>query len=144
MSTLKICIDCEKSKELIEFPFDKSRNRYLSVCKKCTSIRTENYRQNNKNKWKEQSKNHSQKRRNVIDDWKSQGCTKCGDIRSYVIDAHHLDPSKKSFSVGELTTGWKMILKELEKCIPLCSNCHREFHYLEKTQKITIKNYLTK
>ena len=29
---------------------------------------------------------------------------------------------------------------EFEKCIPLCSNCHREFHYLDTT----IEAYLGK
>lgn len=140
MDTLKHCIDCKSSKELSEFPFDKSRNRYLSVCKKCTVIRTENYRQNNKDKWKEQSKTHSAKRKNAIDEWKSQGCAKCGDKRHYVIDAHHLDSTKKEFSIGTSTRGVNVTKTELEKCIPLCSNCHREFHYL----KITIKEYLAK
>lgn len=34
-------------------------------------------------------------------------------------------------------------LEEIEKCIPLCANCHREFHYLEKENNITIDEYLT-
>lgn len=138
MDTLKHCIDCQSSKDLNEFPFDKSRNRYLSVCKKCTAIRTENYRQNNKDKWRKQSKTHSEKRKNIINEWKEKGCVKCGDKRHYVIDAHHLDPTKKDFNIGSLMRGINVTKKELEKCIPLCSNCHREFHYMN----ITIKEYL--
>jgi hypothetical protein len=138
MDTLKYCIDCKSNKDLNEFPFDKSRNRYLSVCKKCTAIRTEKYRQQHKDKWKEQSKTHFQKRKNIINEWKSQGCAKCGDKRHYVIDAHHLDPIEKDFSIGTSVRGVNMIKTELKKCIPLCSNCHREFHYLN----INIKEYL--
>jgi hypothetical protein len=138
MNTLKHCIDCKLNKEINEFPFDKSRNRYLSVCKKCTATRTEKYRQQHKGKWKEQSKTHSAKRKSAIDEWKSQGCAKCGDKRHYVIDAHHLDPTKKDFSIGTSMRGINVTKLELEKCIPLCSNCHREFHYLD----ITIENYL--
>ena len=137
---MKTCSDCKQEKELNEYSFDKSRNRHLSVCKKCTAIRTENYRQNNKDKWKEQSKTHSIKRKNAIDEWKSQGCTKCGDKRSYVIDAHHLDPIKKEFSIGTSIRGINVTKIELKKCIPLCSNCHREFHYLDTT----IEDYLAK
>jgi hypothetical protein len=141
---MKVCIDCKQKKQAEQFPFDKSRNRYLSVCKQCTAIRTENYRQQNKDKWKEQSKNHSLKRKNIVDKWKTQGCIKCGDKRPYVIDAHHLDPTKKDFSVGTSIRGVNITKIELEKCIPLCSNCHREFHYQEKEKGITIKDYLAK
>jgi hypothetical protein len=141
---MKTCIDCNQSKLSDEFPFDKSRNRYLSVCKKCIAIRTEAYRQQNKDKWKEQSKNHSLKRKNVIDEWKSQGCNKCGDKRHYVIDAHHLDSTKKDFSIGTSMRGINVTKTELKKCIPLCSNCHREFHYQEKEKGITLKEYLEK
>jgi hypothetical protein len=137
---MKTCIDCKQEKQTEQFPFDKSRNRHLSVCKQCTAIRTENYRQNNKYKWKQQSKTHSLKRKNAIEEWKIQGCIKCGEKRHYVIDAHHLDPTKKNFSIGTSIRGVNVTKLELEKCIPLCSNCHREFHYL----KSTIKEYLAK
>lgn len=33
-------------------------------------------------------------------------------------------------------------LNEIQKCILLCSNCHREFHYFEKENGITIEEYL--
>ena len=52
MDTLmKTCIDCKKELELESFPYDKSRDRYLSVCKPCTSKRTQAYRLKNKDKW---------------------------------------------------------------------------------------------
>jgi hypothetical protein len=139
---MKTCIDCKLNKDKIEFPFDKSRNRHLSVCKTCTAIRTETYRQTHKDKWRIDSKKHSEKRSKVINEWKSKGCAKCGDTRPYVIDAHHIDPTQKQFSIGTAMRGIKPTQQELNKCIPLCSNCHREFHYLEQQSNITIKEYL--
>ena len=137
---MKICIDCKQEKQTDHFPFDKSRNRYLSVCKQCTATRTEAYRQIHKDKWRIDAKKHSEKRKSAINEWKAQGCIKCGDKRHYVIDAHHLDPTQKEFSIGTSMRGINITKSELEKCIPLCSNCHREFHYLN----ITIKEYLAK
>ena len=139
---MKTCIDCKKELELELFPFDKSRNRYLSVCKKCTAIRTEKYRQNNKDKWRDNTKKHSEKYKTLIENWKSCGCQKCGDKRSYVIEAHHIDPTQKDFSIGTSMRGIKITEQELKKCIPLCANCHKEFHYLERQIGMNITEYL--
>lgn len=139
---MKTCTDCDLEKPLTEFTFDKSRTRHLSKCRKCMAIRTEVYRQKNKNKWKENSKKHSDKYNQLILEWKSQGCTKCGENRPHVIDAHHINPEEKDFMVGTVMRGIKITKKELKKCIPLCSNCHRDFHYLEKKDEINIEKYV--
>lgn len=60
-------------------------------------------------------------------------CQDCGsddlDISCY--DFHHLDPTKKEFQLSgtqanKLTSA--KIKVELEKCVLLCSNCHRTRH----------------
>ncbi len=35
------------------------------------------------------------------------------------------------------------VLDEIAKCIVLCANCHREFHYLNDNYQISIDDYLT-
>ena len=55
---MKTCIDCKREQKEENFPFDKSRNRYLSVCKSCTANRTEQYRQKHPDKWKKDNKLH--------------------------------------------------------------------------------------
>lgn len=47
-----------------------------------------------------------------------------------VYDFHHIDPTQKSFSVGDKTSTikWLLIQEELKKCVMLCSNCHRLLH----------------
>ena len=70
---------------------------------------------------------------------------KCGEKRSYLLDFHHLDPTKKDSTVARLTSSSsskQRIQDEIDKCIVLCANCHREFHYLEQNNGITIEEYL--
>ena len=57
-------------------------------------------------------------------------CLICGEDESCCLDFHHLDPSMKSGSVSEMIgrQSWLKIIKEIEKCICICSNCHRKIH----------------
>lgn len=59
-------------------------------------------------------------------------CIKCGEVRKYVIDFHHIDPLIKSFNINSCTKerSWSTLKEEIQKCICLCRNCHQEFHYL--------------
>lgn len=53
------------------------------------------------------------------------GYNKCKDAMHF----HHLDPSKKEFGISSKTSwGFSKIVKELDKCILVCSNCHAEIH----------------
>jgi hypothetical protein len=59
-------------------------------------------------------------------------CYICGydkDIR--VLDMHHIDPNNKNFSISSKFTRKPKLeyLQEINKCIALCPNCHREIHY---------------
>src|SRR5437868_5782418 len=58
-------------------------------------------------------------------------CEICG-YNKYLgaLDFHHIDQSTKKFdlTVTELTKSWEVIKEEVEKCMLVCSNCHREIH----------------
>ena len=140
---MKKCSDCKIDLELNSFPYDKSRDRFFSVCKSCTNKRTKAYRLKNMDKWRTATKNSQKKYKILVNEWKSQGCIKCGDKRIYVIDAHHIDPSTKNFDVSKTMRGLKIVKKELEKCIPLCSNCHREYHHFQRETRISVKDYVS-
>lgn len=64
-------------------------------------------------------------------DYKGGKCSDC-QYNTYIgaLEFHHMDPSEKDFSPSQvkLTTFSKLIKKELDKCILLCANCHREEH----------------
>lgn len=58
-------------------------------------------------------------------------CQLCG-YRRFIgsLDLHHLDAKMKDFAIsaGGVTRSWKRVRAEIEKCILLCANCHREVH----------------
>ncbi|MBW7959894.1 hypothetical protein H3C65_00150 [Patescibacteria group bacterium] len=58
-------------------------------------------------------------------------CHFCGYNRSYAaLDFHHIDEKSKLFGLSQdgLTRSWEKTKKELNKCILVCANCHREIH----------------
>lgn len=58
-------------------------------------------------------------------------CKICG-YSKYIgaLEFHHKDPSKKDFGIaaGGKIRKWDFLKEELDKCILLCSNCHKEVH----------------
>ena len=47
-----------------------------------------------------------------------------------VFEFHHLDPSQKDYQWVKLRLrSTTEIIKELDKCVMLCANCHRMRHY---------------
>lgn len=63
--------------------------------------------------------------------YKGGRCERCGyDRCADALDFHHRNPGEKDFSVSEkgYTRSWVRVKRELDKCVLLCSNCHRELH----------------
>lgn len=64
-------------------------------------------------------------------------CVRCGyDKCVAALEAHHLDSSTKAFGIAAkgYTRSWEVVKTEADKCILLCSNCHREVEYLADSQ----------
>lgn len=82
----------------------------------------------NKHKYHEKDR---EKRKSFNEKWK-RPCEKCGEERLYLIQFHHIDPSKKCFCIGAnaCLRSESVLTEEVAKCVCLCSNCHDEFHYL--------------
>lgn len=128
----KICTKCGRELPIDHFYWrDKKAGRRRSECKQCHNGYV---------------KQKYQERKEDIDDLKSSlKCAKCGDDRSYVLDFHHKDPKEKDNTISRLTAhqaSKEKLNQELQKCICLCANCHREFHYLENQNGLTLDEYL--
>lgn len=73
-------------------------------------------------------------------EYKGGRCKHCGYHRCHAaLEFHHLDPNEKDFGIAAngATRSFDKLKKELDKCIMLCSNCHREEHEkLRETLKL--------
>ena len=82
-------------------------------------------------------RNRSKKRRVEMRAWfdkikEGLECETCGETHPATFDFHHPDPTQKDFSVSEAISRFgkkEKILVEMEKCMVLCSNCHRKLHW---------------
>lgn len=107
------CSKCQEVKSIENFY--KGKNKTHSWCKLC----------NNEDSLARQKKIKAQ-----CVDYKGGKCSHCG-IKDdpCIYDFHHLDASKKSYTIARFASRSLEVLKsELDKCILLCSNCHRKQH----------------
>lgn len=76
------------------------------------------------------SRSRKELKRKAVE-YKGGKCEMCGyDKCIDALDFHHKEPSQKEFGVSKNTHNrkWEDIKKEIEKCMLLCANCHRELH----------------
>lgn len=129
----KICTKCGRELPIEQFNFrDKSKGTRRADCKECHSGHM-------KAKYQEKKQEIQQ----VKTGWSCQKCgyNKCPEA----LDFHHTDPSQKETTIARMIANsysLEKAMEEIQKCIVLCANCHREFHYLEKENGITIKEFL--
>ena len=78
------------------------------------------------------AKARESKRKAVI--YKGGGCAECGYNKCIAaLEFHHINSKEKDPNFGKMKN-WKFerIKEELDKCVLLCANCHREEHYQTK------------
>lgn len=66
-------------------------------------------------------------------------CAICGEDHPAVLDFHHVDGAMKSFSINTAVkngTAKARVIAEIEKCVVLCSNCHRKHHNAHLYKKV--------
>ena len=79
--------------------------------------------------------------------YKGGKCIDCGGVfPECAYDFHHLDPTQKDFGIMKNKYATITDIKdELDKCVLLCSNCHRGRHYDKANPNyIPKKNYRDK
>lgn len=85
---------------------------------------------------KEEVKERNRKRRKERKEWfyeylSDKSCINCGEVENVCLDHHHVNPEEKHDGIGHMLTELRSIesiLKEIDKCVIICSNCHRKLH----------------
>ena len=66
-------------------------------------------------------------------------CEVCGyDKCLNALEFHHIEGKMEKPSYIIMRWSWERAQKELEKCMLLCSNCHRELHYLDLDDSVQV------
>jgi len=112
------CSRCKTIFELNQF-YRKGPNKssYRPECKKCFNmIGIESQR----------------KRKIEAVEYKGGKCCNCGYDRYFgALEFHHINPLEKDFNLSKTKYtcySLEKIKAELDKCICVCANCHREIH----------------
>lgn len=110
----KQCPKCKQVKNLDAFYQSFKSSSY---CKECIS----NYNTINRQIVKQQSI-----------DYLGGKCSKCGYNKCIAaLEFHHINPNEKDIDYANYKWTFSDKLKsELDKCVLLCANCHREEHHL--------------
>lgn len=113
----RLCGRCGEKKEREQFYREgKNSNRPQGYCKTCSNKYT--------------IERQRRIKRSLLD-YKGGKCEKCGYKKcDAALEFHHKDPTKKDFHISKYKNKEfnKTIKKELDKCMLLCANCHREAH----------------
>ncbi len=115
-SPVKICPRCKKEKLNSNFYTRRNGTGKSTYCKICTG---------------NQTKERLRKFKLLCLEYKGGSCEYCSYNHCPVaMDFHHKDPAEKKFSMSSrnLYSFNKKVREELDKCLLLCANCHREEH----------------
>ena len=144
----KVCNKCKQENSVDEFYVRKDTNNGNGVspcCRICDSQRKKIWKLNNPEKHRNSQQKSDKKRypikKNVRYERRSwalytlggecvDGGLKYNGNNSNSFDIHHLDPSKREFKISgsKLDKSLESLKKELDKCVLLCSKCHKQRH----------------
>ena len=131
---MKTCAKCKLKKSFEEFNKNKTtKDGRQSYCKVCSSNASKkDYRDNNrKDLFVFRAGERKKQIKALFNQIRSNnGCAFCEEDELCCMDFHHLDPSQKDVNVSYLCDckSKERMLREMKKCVVVCSNCHRKIH----------------
>lgn len=135
--TTKFCPDCGVEVPITEFAFkNKAAGIFQPYCNTHRKLRAKQAYQRNKTEVIAKTISRNKKYVEINKQWKDNlACASCGENSTCCLDFHHLDPTEKENTIGFLLnhTSLNGVLKEADKCIVVCRNCHAKIHAGEVT-----------
>ena len=148
------CCICKESLHKSEFSLRSTvTGKRSASCKTCHAAYRRKHYLHNTVKYKKQAidwnKANDKKRKSISSksaaktskaakqlavDYKGGKCQDCeGVFPNCCYDFHHLDPTQKDYHIAPLLNarGFEASKEELDKCVLLCSNCHRIRHHVK-------------
>lgn len=127
---LRKCKKCQREKSLADFTKSKQcKFGYTHTCLECNRRRWAPYYHKNREERKAEENRKNRERKSLIVKRFGSKCFDCNQtFPDCVFDFHHLDPAVKDIQISLIRSISEKLWKELEKCVMLCSNCHRIRH----------------
>lgn len=135
---MKHCSWCNNDLSLDSFNKNKTKWDWLaSYCRSCTKINRRQYYLSNESKmlktiYATRKKNIDKKKRIILDYLNNKSCYYCWNNNILCLQFHH--QWNKEFNISYWINKYseERILKEINKCQVLCSNCHNIITSLEQ------------
>jgi len=130
---IKHCTGCSQDKSTDEFHKHLGKRDGLQVyCKSCTVDRNREYNRKPSRQKSIASRRTRVKKSNskLIRRHKSLlGCVFCSEKEPCALDYHHISSSEKDGNIATMIS-WSQesLVREIRKCVVICSNCHRKLH----------------
>lgn len=113
----KLCLKCGLVKHISNFRKRKKENGFSSYCIECS---------------RKHDVDRFRRYKQEAVDYKGGKCEICGYKKCIgALEFHHVNPGEKDSDFHKMKRrNFNSFKSELDKCIILCSNCHREIHWL--------------
>jgi hypothetical protein len=107
-----------------------SYNNKSGFCKNCKPPKTKPTKKDNRKRSKVILEHRRRRKRDLVE-YKGGACEICGyDKCIRALEFHHKNGDDKKYALSKLgnTRSWETDREEVDKCILVCANCHREIH----------------
>ena len=105
--------------------FERTNRRKIYCSSHCQNKQKDRIRKSNAESvvtWRQRAKKRAV-------EYKGGKCINCGYCKCIrALKFHHIDSTKKDFTISAVSKAWDKLKAELDKCLLVCGNCHDEIH----------------